>query len=354
MRFIKKSRKKVGAPPGTLVHVGEKQTHRVDITLTEYDGETLSEKQIPDVDALIRETTGKEMVRWIDINGIHDVSIIEAMGQAFQIHPLVLEDILNTGHRPKLEAQENYVYIVLKMIQFDDEKDQIQSEQLSLLLGDGFVISFQEKPGDVFDAVRERLRSGKGRIRKNGCDYLVYALLDAVVDYYFLALENFSDRIEAMEEVLMEDPSPRILEAIHASKREMIFLRKQIWPLRDIVGQLRKGEVPYVQSLNRMFYDDVYDHMIQAVEITESFRDMLSGLQDLYLSTISFKMNEVMKVLTIIATIFIPLTFIAGIYGMNFQYMPELTWRWGYGAVWLVMGVVALGLFFYFKKKRWL
>lgn len=353
MRLIKKSRKKAGAPPGTLVHVGEKRTDRVHITLTEYDRDTLVEKQVQDVQALLAEKPADGTIRWIDISGIHDVTVIETVGRAFHIHSLVLEDILNTGHRPKLEVHEDYVYIVLKMLHYDVQTNSIQSEQLSLILCDGYVLSFQEKPGDVFDALRERIRSGKGRIRKNGCDYLVYALLDAVVDHYFLILEHFSDQIELMEEALLNEPSSATLEAIHTHKREMVFFRKHVWPLRDIVGQLKKGEAPYIQTTNRVFFDDVYDHMVQAVDVTESFRDMLTGLQDLYISTISHKMNEVMQVLTIIATIFIPLTFIAGIYGMNFQNMPELTWRWGYGAVWLLMASVTAGLIFYFKRKKW-
>ncbi|MDY6824511.1 MAG: magnesium/cobalt transporter CorA [Thermodesulfobacteriota bacterium] len=353
MRFIKKSRKKAGASPGTLVHVGEKHTDRVDITLTEYDRNHLSERRLPAVESLGLETRGKEAVQWIDISGIHDVEIIEAIGREFDVHSLVLEDILNAGHRPKLEVHDDYLYIVLKMLTHDADADTIHSEQLSVILGDGYVISFQEKSGDVFDAVRERLLTGRGLIRKNGSDYLVYALIDAVVDHYFLILEHFSDRIETIEETLLNNPSPEILTAIHTHKREMVFFGKQIRPLRDIVGQLKKGESSYVQPVNRLFFDDVHDHMIQAVEVTESFRDMLTGLQDLCMSTISYKMNEVMKVLTIIATIFIPLTFIAGVYGMNFEHMPELSWRWGYGAVWLVMGGVAAGLVVYFKKKKW-
>lgn len=240
------------------------------------------------------------------------------------------------------------------MLYYDQKNDRIESEQISLVVGPRFLLSFQERPGDVLNGVRERLRTGKGRIRKAGTDYLAYALIDAVVDEYFMILETFGDKIEVLEEELLANARPETLQSIHDMKREMIFLRKRVWPVRELVSGLSKGESPLVRESTGIYLRDVYDHTIQVIDTIETFRDMLSGMLDIYLSTVSNKMNEVMKVLTIMATIFIPLTFVAGIYGMNFKYMPELEWRWGYPVAWAVMIVIVLSLVSYFKRKRWL
>jgi magnesium transporter len=279
---------------------------------------------------------------------------LESLGQCIGLHPLVLEDILNTEQRPKIEDYGDYLYIVVKMITYPDKADGIAVEQVSLILGQNFVISFQEGiQGDVFSPVRERIRNEKSRLRKMGADYLTYSLVDSVVDSYFAVLEELGERIEVLEEELIEQPSRNTLHTIHKLKQEMIFLRKSVWPLREVVNFMERGESPLINEGTRIFLRDVYDHTIQIIDTIETFRDMLSGMLDIYLSSISNRINEVMKVLTVIATIFMPLTFLAGVYGMNFEYMPELKWRWGYPAILLVMLAVAVSMLTYFKKKRW-
>jgi len=352
-RFTKKSSKKAGLSPGSLVHIGDRKIEEIRITLMNYDSETLLEKELPDIEASFpyRDTPP---VSWINVDGLHETEVIEKIGAHFGIHPLVLEDIVNTGQRTKAEEFENYIFIVLKMLVYDDAAGHIAAEQVSLILGPHFLFSFQEKEGDVFEFVRERIRKARGRIRKAGCDYLAYALMDAVVDHYFVILERLGDKIELLEEQLLENTTRRMLEDIHHLKREMIFLRKQVWPLREVLNSLIKDPSELIGETTRIFLRDVYDHSIQVIDTIESFRDVLSGLSDLYLSTVSNRMNEVMKVLTVIATIFIPLTFIAGIYGMNFDYMPELKWHWAYPALWLVLIVIFLAMISWFKRKKWL
>ena len=293
-------------------------------------------------------------VTWLDIDGVHQAEILEAVGAQVNLHPLVIEDIHNTYQRPKVEDYEEYLYIVLKMISWDEDSKEILGEQVSLILGQNYVLSFKEDPGDIFDPIRQRLREGKGRIRKMGADYLAYALLDQVVDHYFLVLENLGEQIEDLEEELVTNPDASTLQTIHHLKRELIFLRKSVWPLREAISSLERGESPLFQSETLVYLRDVYDHTIQVIDTIETFRDMVSGMLDIYLSSISNRMNEVMKVLTIIATIFIPLTFIAGVYGMNFVNMPELQWPGGYFMVWGVMIVIFIGMLIFFKRKKWL
>jgi magnesium transporter len=351
-KLIKKTSKKAGLPPGTLVHIGEKKMDKPRITIIDYD-----EAQFQEIEALTVEDCfplkDKPTVTWINVDGIHQVEILEKLGDCFGLHPLVLEDILNTGQRPKVEDFGDYIYIVLKMF-YSDENDEIAEEQLSLILGLSFVISFQEREGDVFNPIRERIRKGIGRVRKMGADYLAYASLDSVVDNYFVVLEKLGEKIEFLEEELVADPTTETLHIIHALKRDMIFLRKSVWPLREIISGLERGESALIQESTLIYLRDVYDHTIQVIDTVETFRDMVSGMLDIYLSSVSNRMNEVMKVLTIIATIFIPLTLIAGIYGMNFQYMPELGWRWGYPMVWLVMLAIGALMLVYFRRKGWL
>ncbi len=353
MRFIKKSTKKAGTAPGTLIHVGDKRTEPVRMSLIDYDEGNLTERELSRIEDSF-PLKDLPTVTWINIDGIHDMSLMEKIGAHFEIHPLILEDIVNTGQRPKLEDFEAYLYIVLKMLSYDAKAEHIRAEQISILVGDKFVISFQETAGDVFDPIRERIRKAKGRIRKSGCGYLAYTLIDAIVDHYYAVLEAVGDRIEAIEEALMDDPEPEVLEDIHELKREMIFFRKQVWPVRELLSGLGRSGSPLLQESNRVFFGDVHDHTIQVIDTIESFRDVLSSMLDLYLSTVSNRMNEVMKVLTIIATIFIPLTFVAGIYGMNFDVMPELHWRWGYFAVWGVMLAITVCMILFFKRKKWL
>ncbi len=352
-RFIKKQLRKAGTSPGTLIHIGEQKVDETQMTLVDYDEEHLQERVLDGIEEVF-PLKDLPTVTWINIDGLHQLDIIEKVGQHFNIHPLVLEDIVNTGQRPKTEEFEDLIFVVLKMLHYDENSEKITSEQFSLILGSNFLISFQEIQGDVFRTVRERIRKPKTRIRKAGCDYLAYALIDAIVDHYFVILEALGDKIEAIETQLLDDPTHDTMEIIHEMKREMIYLRKQIWPIREIINSLVKSESSLIQEQLHVYFRDVYDHTIQIIDTIESYRDILSGMLDIYLSTLSNKMNEVMKVLTIIATIFIPITFVAGIYGMNFKFMPELEWRWGYVMVWAIIVVVVGIMISYFKKKQWL
>lgn len=351
-RLLRRSRK-VGLPPGTLVHIGERKAETMSISLIDYDDQHVEERKLKTIEESL-PLKGEPSVTWINVDGVHDVETIEKIGNHFGIHPLILEDIVNTGQRPKVEDFGDYVFLVLKMLYHEEGEDRVRAEQVSLILGPNFLISFQEQQGDVFNTVRERIRKSKGRIVKSGPDYLAYALIDAVVDHYFIILELFGDKIESLEEELIEEPARETMETIHHIKREMIHVRKQVWPLREVALSLTRGELQLIHDSTVIYLRDVYDHTVQVIDTLESLRDVLSGMLDVYLSTLSNKMNEVMKVLTIIATIFIPLTFIAGVYGMNFRYMPELEWHWGYYTVWGVMVAIVAGMFFYFRRKTWL
>jgi magnesium transporter len=351
-KLIRKRGKKIGLPPGTPVFVGEKREEEAKISIIDYDEKNFQEREAKTIEECFpfKDTP---TVTWINIDGIHDVDIIDKIGKHFDLHPLIMEDIMNTEQRPKMEDFGNYLYVVLKMLYYDDEENETKVEQVSMILGDNFVISFQEREGDIFDPIRERIRNGKGRIRKMDSDYLAYSLLDAIVDNYFTILEKLGEWIEELEEKVVTDPRPGTLQDIHRLKREMVFLRKSVWPLRELINGLERGESPLIHKSTSVYLRDVYDHTIQVIDTIETYRDILSGMHDTFLSSISNRMNEIMKVLTIIATIFIPLTFIAGIYGMNFEFMPELKWRWAYFVVWGVMIVIAISMMTYFKRKKW-
>jgi len=352
--LIKKRSHKAGLPPGTLVHIGEKKVEKARITIMDYDETNLEEKEAKTIEESY-PFKEKPTVTWVNIDGLHQLDIIEKLGAHFGLHPLLLEDIVNTEQRPKMEDYGDYIFVVLKMLYHADENDtETQAEQVSLILGSNFVISFQEREGDVFEPVRDRIRKKKGRIRKAGADYLAYALLDAIVDNYFIILEKSGETIEDAEQQLTVNPTQETLQFIRKLKKEMIFLRKSVWPLREVVSGLERSDSPLIHESTSAYLRDVYDHTIQVIDTVESYRDMISGMLDIYLSSISNKMNEVMKVLTIFASIFIPLTFVAGVYGMNFEFMPELTWRWGYFALLAVMALIGISLVFYFKRKRWL
>jgi len=334
--------------------MGEKRSGRAKITILDYDERDFQEVEIRAVDECF-PFRDKPTVTWINVEGIPQVEILERLGDCFGLHHLVLEDISTPDQRPKMEDYGDYIYTVLKMLYYNDKSNEVVTEQISLILSPNLVISFQEgKEGDVFGPIRERIRSEKGRIRKMGADYLAYSLVDSIVDNYFTILEKLGEKIEFLEEELVANPTPETVQSIHGLKREMIFLRKSVWPLREVVSGLERGESSLIQESTRIYLRDVYDHTIQVMDSVETFRDMLSGMLDIYLSSISNRMNEIMKVLTIIATIFIPLTFVAGVYGMNFRYMPELEQPWAYPLVLFLMLAVGLLMVFYFRKKRWL
>jgi magnesium transporter len=357
-RLIKQISRKIGHAPGSLTFIGEKHAEEVKITVMDYDADNLHETEVAAVEDCFR-FRDTSTVTWINICGIHDVATVEKIGGHFGLHPLIQEDILNTGQQPKLEESDDYFYIALKMIFIEKDKDYFSSEQVSIIFGDNFVISFQERVGDVFDPVRERIRKTRPRTRMLGPDYLAYALIDAVVDNYFTVLEYLGESIEEMEDVLIGNPNPGNLQTIHDMKRELILMRKRIWPLREVVSALARSESKLIHDYTDPYIRDLYEHVIQVIDTVETFRDMVGGLVEMYLSSVSNKMNEVMKVLTVIATIFIPLSFLAGVYGMNFDRsigewnMPELGFAYGYIGFWVVVLAVGIGLFVLFKRKGW-
>jgi magnesium transporter len=352
-RIIQKRSRKIGLPPGTPVYVGAKKIGKVRITIVDYDEGRFQEKEAKTVEECF-PFKDKPTVTWINIDGVHQVDIIEKIGSQFNIHPLVLEDIVNAGQRPKMEDFIDYIFVVLKMLHYDAKENEIRAEQVSLILGSNFVISFQESEGDVFDPIRERIANDRGYVRRTGADYLAYALIDAIVDNYFIILEKLGGKIEETEDELVTNPTTETLQTIHNLKREMIFLRKSVWPLREVISRLERWESSLISKSLDKYLRDVYDHTIQVIDSIETFRDMLSGLLEIYLSSVSNRMNEIMKVLTIIATIAIPLTVITGIYGMNFQFMPELQWQWGYPIVLLAMLTLGVFMIMYFRRKKWL
>ena len=345
--------KKFGMAPGALVYIGDQTTEPVTVSLMGYDENRLEERSDISVEAC-RTCLGTDAVTWINVSGIHDTALIEAFGRLFNLHPLLLEDILNTKTRPKLDDYDQYLFVVLKMIDVNPENYLLDHEQVSLVIGKNVIISFQERPGDIFDPVRDRIRKGKGRLRRSGADYLAYSLIDMIVDHYFKILEIMGEQIESLEEAVLEAPESSTLQTIHSCKHQMIFLRKAVWPVREIISTLVRDESSLIGKDVTIYLRDVHDHTIQVVDTVETYRDVLSGVFDIYLSNVSNRMNEVMKVLTIIATIFIPLTFIAGIYGMNFQYMPELQWHYAYPLLWMVFVIIAGGMLMLFRRKKWL
>lgn len=359
--FFQAAKKKKGLPPGSLVHTGAKKTEKVKITVIKYDKEDYEKKEIaPDVPnsilELAKETLSEEnkKVTWINIDGLHRTDILEQMGEQFNLHPLSLEDILNTDQRPKAEDFGNYLYLVTKMFYYDTQRGDFSAEQISIILGPQFVLTFQEHEGDVLDPIRERIKTAKGRIRDMGSDYLAYALMDTIMDSYFPVLEGIGERTTQIEAELMEDPDKRTLSHIYKMKRDLLFFRKSVWPTRDMVSVLLRDKPPLINKATNLYLRDLHDHAIQVIDVLETLREMITGMLDIYLSSVSNRMNSVMKVLTIIATIFIPLTFIAGIYGMNFDNMPELHWEWGYHAVLGLMGIIFIGMLFYFRRKDWI
>ncbi len=352
-KLFPKRHKKSGLPPGSLVYVGADHPEKVKMSVLDYDSSQYDEKEISEIEASF-PYRDKMTVSWINIDGLKDISIIQKMGTHFGFHPLILEDILNTRQRPKLEVFEDYMLIILKMITYDKKENEVRDEQISLLIGDNYVISLQEHQGDVFENVRQRIRKNKGRIRSNGTDYLGYALLDAIVDNYFAVLEQLGEKIENLEDEVMVDPDQKSLKKLYHLKHDLLYLKKAVWPLREVTHNLVSGDLTLIKDQTNFYLRDVYDHTIQIIDMIETMRDINAGLYDMYLSSVSNRTNEVMKVLTIIATIFIPLTFIAGIYGMNFEYMPELKWPWGYFGVLGIMALVATIMLSYFRRKRWL
>jgi magnesium transporter len=343
---------KKGMPPGALVHIGEGD-QPVLISVIDFDETRVAEKRITNIPDL-KEFKDSPTITWINVEGLHDTAVIAEVCGIFGVHPLFQEDIVNTAQRPKLEDAGDYIFIVLKTLNYDEKIDDIVPEQISLILGRHFLISFQEMPGDSFDPIRDRIRTGVGRVCSSGADYLAYALLDAVVDNYFSILERLSDKIELLEETVVLNPTRETLQDIHRLKTDMIFLRKSVWPLREVIRTLSSGELKLISPAVRPYLRDVYDHTIHVADTMETYRDIVSGMLDIYLSSVSARLNEVMKVLTIIATIFIPLTFVTGWYGMNFKGMPELEWKYGYPMVMVIAVSMITFMLVYFRRRKWL
>ena len=351
--MLLKSRKRiVGLPPGSVVFTGQTRSEAVDISLINYTESAYEEKK----NTTVQESVSLQSlvpVSWVNVNGIHDEQIIEQLGALIGLHPLVMEDLVHLDQRPKLEEYDGYLFIVFKMLHYDNDKG-VRVEQVSLVVSDSYVISFQEYAGDVLEPIRERIRKGKGRIRKMGADYLGYALMDTVVDHYFLVVEKIGVRIEGIEAALFEQADKAVMQQISELRKDIILLKRTIWPLREISAEMQRLESTLFKKKTSVYLRDLYDHIIQVIDMLETMSDLLASLTDLYISAQSLRMNEVMKFLTMIGTIFIPLTFVAGIYGMNFAYMPELQSEYGYPLILLVMGLIGGGFLVYLKRRGWL
>jgi magnesium transporter len=343
----------VGKAPGTLIYIGEKLVTDVRIQIYDYNQAQFQKKEVTRLEECFPHGQ-KSMVRWVDLDGIQNIDVLTGVGNAYGLHSLVLEDILNTQIRPKIEFFDGYVFMVCKMLSYNTRRREVDIEQVSFVLGDHYVLSLQETPGDVFDPIRERIQTDGSRIRRGGADFLLYSLLDIIIDNYFVVLEKIGEQLEDLEEEISRSPSRRNLATLYQLKRELIFVRKAVWPMREIVNILYQDEGHLIAKDTHKYLRDVYDHTIQVIDTVESYRDISSGLLDIYLSGLSNKTNDTMKVLTIISTIFMPLTFIAGVYGMNFDNMPELHLRYGY--FWTLGGmfVSCLLMIAWFRRKGWL
>ena len=353
-RPIRKKRKKAGLPPGSVVFTGNQKVEKVFIHYFQYDPENLIEDAFDNHKEIIFNPSPDEKVDWYDIRGLHDTQLIELLGKTFEIHSLVLEDVADIHQRPKFEEYTNGNFIVLRALAFDKEIREVTTEQVALYFRKGFLISFQEAETDLFLAVRNRIQSGKGKVRHRGADYLSYALLDNIVDNYYVVLDDVEQVIEVLEDKLLSEPDGSIKEGIHHLKKELLVIRKSIAPLREAIGKFSKSDSPFIDESSQMYVRDLYDHTIQIMDMVETYRDMLNSLQDLYISEISLKMNQVMQILAVITTIFVPLSFLAGLYGMNFDYIPELHFKYGYFILLGIMFCVIVGLLYYFKKKKWM
>ena len=342
----------VGLHPGALVHVGEKRVEQITFDQIEFDKTNFTHKTLDTIDECLN-TNGKTTVTWTNIIGLHDADVIHKIGEYYSIHGLVQSDIMNTELRPKIEDHDDYLHVLLKLPHILSENS-LFMEQISFIVGKNYVLSFQETSDDIFDPIRERLEKAVGSIRERKSDYVAYALVDAIIDYYYVVMEKIGTQTEQLEEELMTNPTPQTLQIIHTLKREMVILRKSIWPMREVIDRFERMQSDIIQESTRTYLRDVYNHSVQVMDNIEGLREMIGGMLDTYLSSIGNKMNEVMKTLTIIASIFIPITFIAGIYGTNFSYVPELEWEGSYFVMVGVMVIIVIVMIAWFKKKNWL
>lgn len=351
-KYLRQHSKKLGLPPGSLVAPDNGKDAKETISLIDFTETQVIEKHNISP-AECKEYLAKSTITWIQVSGVSNPKTIESLGNEFQLHPLILEDIISCGQRSKIDTYQEHLFIVMQLLSYS-ESNKLQEAQVSIVLGKNLVISFAEKHDDIFRPIKERIHKSNTRIRKMGADYLVYAILDIIVDNYFVLLEKIDYQLEELEEELIKEPGPQALLKIQQAKRNITLLRKSVWPTREVINQFQHVESPLVTHSIRVYIKDVYDHAIQAIDTIEGFRDIVSGMLDIYLSNINLKMNEVMKMLTIVATLFVPLTFIASIYGMNFDYMPELHYKWGYPIVLCSMLVIALVMLVHFRRKKWI
>lgn len=344
---------KVGMAPGALVHLGERKTDQPAISLIEYGAGEIIEHQFNSL-AESQAYQPRLPVLWLNVHGLHEPEVMAEIGRRFKLHPLVLEDILNTDQRPKVDDYGDYLFVVARFFEIDATAGHIGSDQVSLILGPDYVLSFQERPSGRFDPLRERLRQDRGQIRKLGADYLAYSLLDTVVDRYFTILENIGERTEELEDGMLENPRPGTLQSVHQLKRETLMLRRSIWPLREVINSLTRADERFFRPETRPYLRDVYDHTVHAIESLEANRDVIGGMLDIYLSAVSNRVNQEVRALTVVAIIFMPATLISGIFGMNFKSMPLLDLREGFGIAIGLMATVATTLSIIFWRRRWL
>jgi magnesium transporter len=351
-KYLRQHSKKAGLPPGSLVTLGNGKEAKETVSLIDFTETQVTEKHNISP-AECKDHIAASTITWIQVTGVSDPKIIETLGSEFKLHPLILEDIISCGQRSKIDSYKEHLFIVMQLLSYG-ESNKLQEVQVSIVLAKNLVISFAEKQDDIFHAIKERIHKSNSRIRKMGADYLVYAILDVIVDNYFVILEKIDDQLEQLEEELIREPGPQALLKIQQAKRNITLLRKSVWPTREVINQFQHIESPLVTQSIRIYLKDVYDHAIQAIDTIEGFRDIASGMLEIYISHINLRMNEVMKMLTVVATLFVPLTFIASIYGMNFDYMPELHHEWGYPIVLCVMLVIALFMLLHFRRKKWI
>ncbi len=353
MKKVKSRSGKVGLPPGSMIHVGDGEATRSSLRLFTFDASGFEERTLGDLNEC-RSVISEQRVTWIDHDGLTSELILQQAGELFNLHPLLLEDVLNTDHRPKVEEYQDTIFVVAKMLELDDETGGIHTEQVCFILRKGLVISFQERPGDVLEPIRDRIRKDLGRVRRSAADYLLYALLDVIVDHYFLIVEDLGKRIEQLERKVLVRPGNEDLLTIQELRSMLITVDRYVTPTRELAGRLNILQNPLIEKPTRRYINDLQDHTVYIAETIGTFREMLSSLENTYHAGVNMRMGQVMKLLTIISTIFIPLTFVVGVYGMNFRHMPELEWRYGYFAVMAMMTMISVLMLLWFRRKRWL
>ncbi len=346
-------KKKVGLPPGTLIYTGDKVKEETKIKVTDYTADRFNSEEFKEIQIDLTKIE-KPFIKWIDIYGLTQIKVIEEIGRQFNLHPLVLEDILSPNQTPKLEDFGNYIFAVLQKLSWNQEKEDFDYEQISLILGENYVISFQEWDTNLFNPIYERIHVPKGKVRVMGADYLFYVLIDIIIDDYFIVIEKVGENIENIEDILIKNPEPATLQNIYRLKRSSIELRKSIWPIREVINKLQREQSNLIGDELHIYLRDIYDHIFRISDLLENYRDIIFGMLDMYLSSVSNRMNDIMKVLTIISTIFIPISFLAGFYGMNFHYMPELSKPMAYPILIMIMASIALVMLYFFKRKKWI